>query len=52
MISTATDRLCDRSEDRQSAPGLARELLNRVRAINEFMRIHRLGGRAESDWAK
>lgn len=48
----ATDRLRDRSEDREFAPGAAREVLTRGRAINVFMRTHRLGGRAESDWAK
>jgi len=48
----ATDRLRDRAEDRQYAPNLAREVLNRGRAINAFMRRNRLGGPAESDWAK
>ena len=48
----ATDRLRDRAEDRQYAPNLAREVLNRGRSINVFMRRHRLGGQAESDWAK
>lgn len=47
----ATDRLRDRAEDREYAPNLAREVLNRGRSINGFMRTHRLGGRAESDWA-
>lgn len=47
----ATDRLRDRAEDRESAPGLVREVLNRGRSINAFMRTHRLGGKAESDWA-
>ena len=46
----ATDRLRDRSEDREYAPGAAREVLNRGRVINNFMRSNRLGGRAESDW--
>ena len=48
----ATDRLRDRSEDREYAPNLAREVLARGRSINVFMRTNRLGGRAESDWAK
>src|SRR5687767_12135437 len=48
----ATDRLRDRAEDREHAPNLAREVLNRGRSINAFMRSHRLGGRAESDWAQ
>jgi hypothetical protein len=47
----ATDRLRDRSEDQEYAPNAAREVLNRGRSINVFMRTHRLGGRAESDWA-
>lgn len=50
-FETATDRLRDRAEDQDYAPGLAREVLNRGRAINVFMRTHRLGGAAESDWA-
>jgi hypothetical protein len=48
----STDRLRDRSEDRQYAPNLAREVLSRGRSINTFMRTHRLGGQAESDWVK
>ena len=52
QFETATDRLRDRSEDREYAPNLAREVLTRGRSINVFMRSNRLGGRAESDWAK
>jgi len=48
----ATDRLRDKSEDREYAPNAAREVLNRGRNINNFMRSNRLGGRAESDWVK
>ena len=48
----ATDRLRDRAEDRDYAPNLAREVLNRGRSINAFMRTHRLGGKAESDWSR
>ena len=48
----ATDRLRDRAEDREYAPGLAREVLNRGRAINNFMTTHRLGKAAETDWAR
>ena len=48
----ATDRLRDRAEDRDYAPGLAREVLSRGRAINSFMTTHRLGKDAESDWAR
>jgi len=52
QFEQATDRLRDRAEDRQYAPNLAREVLNRGRCINTFMRRNRLGGQAESDWAK
>ena len=48
----ATDRLRDRAEDREHAPGAAREVLNRGRAINRFMTTHRLGAGAEGDWAR
>jgi hypothetical protein len=48
----ATDRLRNRAEDRESAPGAAREVLNRGRAINRFMTTHQLGPNAEGDWAK
>lgn len=52
QFEAATDRLRDRAEDREYAPNLAREVLNRGRSINAFMRNHRLGGKAESDWAQ
>lgn len=48
----ATDRLRDRAEDREYAPGAAREVLARGRAINVFMNRHHLGGGAETDWAR
>ena len=48
----ATDRLRDRAEDEKFSPGAAREVLNRGRAINVFMRTHRLRGDAEADWAR
>ena len=48
----ATDRLRDRAEDHEYSPGLAREVLNRGRAINNFMATHRLGKDAETDWAR
>ena len=51
-FESATDRLRDRSEDREYAPNAAREVLARGRSINVFMRNNRLGGRAESDWAR
>ena len=46
----ATDRLKDRYEDRGSAPGLARTVLERGRSIDRFMRRNRTGGRSEEDW--
>lgn len=52
QFEAATDRLRNRSEDREYAPNAAREVLNRGRSINVFMRKHQLGGRAESDWAR
>lgn len=48
----ATDKLKDRSEDREYSPGLAREVLTRGRVINGFMRSHHLGRQAETDWAR
>jgi hypothetical protein len=48
----ATDRLRNRAEDREHSPNLAREVLNRGRAINRFMNTHKLGGDAEGDWAR
>ena len=47
----ATDRLRGRAEDREAAPGVAREVLTRARYINTFMRSHRLSARAVADWA-
>lgn len=48
----ATDRLRERAEDQAYAPNLAREVLSRGRSINAFMRSHKLGGQAESDWVR
>jgi hypothetical protein len=48
----ATDKLKDRAEDREYSPGLAREVLTRGRAINGFMKTHRLQSEAEMDWAR
>ena len=47
-----TGPLHDRAEDKDYAPGAAREVLGRGRSINVFMRTHRLGGAAESDSAR
>jgi len=46
----ATDHLKDRYEDRGTAPGLAREVLERGRAIDRFMRRNRTGMNSEADW--
>ncbi|HET9526794.1 MAG TPA: hypothetical protein VFO99_11540 [Pyrinomonadaceae bacterium] len=48
----ATDRLRNRAEDREFAPGAAREVLNRGRAINRFMSTHHLEAGAEGDWSR
>lgn len=48
----ATDKLKDRAEDREYSPGLAREVLVRGRAINGFMKTHRLQSEAEVDWSR
>lgn len=48
----ATDKLKDRAEDQKSSPYLAREVLVRGRAINSFMRRHRLGSDADNDWVR
>ena len=46
----ATDRLKDRYEDQGYAPAAAREVLERGRDIDRFMRRNRTGQRSESDW--
>jgi hypothetical protein len=48
----ATDKLKDRAEDREYSPGLVREVLTRGRAINGFMKNHRLQSEAEVDWSR
>jgi len=48
----ATDKLKDRAEDRQYSPNLAREVLVRGRAINSFMKNHRMQNEAEVDWSR
>ena len=52
QFEEATDRLRNRAEDRESAPGAVREVLNRGRSINRFMATHQLGADAEGDWAR
>jgi hypothetical protein len=51
-FEAATDKLKDRSEDREYSPGLAREVLTRGRVINGFMRSHRLQNEAKVDWSR
>lgn len=51
-FEAATDKLKDRSEDREYSPGLAREVLTRGRVINGFMRSHRMQSEAEVDWSR
>ena len=46
----ATDRLKDRYEDQGYAPNAAREVLERGRDIDRFMRRNRTGPRSEADW--
>ena len=48
----ATDRLKDRYEDQGYAPGAAREVLERGREIDGFMRRHDVGYRSNSDWQR
>src|SRR6185436_1545240 len=48
----ATDKLKDRAEDQKHSPYLAREVLVRGRAINGFMRRHRLGSDVDNDWVR
>jgi hypothetical protein len=50
QFEEATDHLKDRYEDRGSAPGYAREVLMRGRAIDRFMRRNRAGANSEADW--
>jgi len=48
----ATDRLKDRCEDQGYAPGAAREVLERGREIDGFMRRNDTGFRSESNWPR
>jgi len=52
QFEEATDRLKDRYEDQGYAPGAAREVLERGRAIDGFMRRHDTGYRSQSDWRR
>jgi len=48
----ATDHLKSRYDDRETSPGLAREVLGRGRSIDAFMRRNRPGSRSMSDWVR
>lgn len=48
----AVDKLKDKTEDQGSAPGLLRDMLERAKAINGFMRAYRIGGQAAHDWSR
>lgn len=48
----AVDKLKEKTEDQGSAPGLLRDVLERAKMINGFMRAHRIGGQAAHDWAR
>lgn len=49
-FETATDRLRQRFESRQSVDADAQEVLNRAQVIDGFMRDYRLNTRATSQW--
>lgn len=48
----ATKRLHENFDNRRSAAGDVQNVLDRAARIDEFMYRNRLGGRAESDWAR
>jgi H2-forming N5,N10-methylenetetrahydromethanopterin dehydrogenase-like enzyme len=48
----ATKRLHENFDNRRSAAGDVQNVLDRATRIDEFMYRNRLGGRAESDWAR
>ena len=48
----AIDKLKEKTEDQGSAPGLLRDVLERAKTINGFMRAYRIGGQAAQDWAR
>lgn len=48
----AVDKLKDKTEDQGSAPALLRDVLERAKAINGFMRAYRIGGQAAHDWSR
>jgi len=50
QFEDATDHLKARSEERGVAPGFAREVLSRGRAIDRFMRRNRTSARTAADW--
>ena len=48
----AVDKLKEKTEDQGSAPGLLRDVLERAKTINGFMRAYRIGGQAAQDWSR
>jgi hypothetical protein len=50
-FETATNRLRDNFNNRQSTTADVQEVLNRAARIDRFMQRQRLGQRAESDWS-
>ena len=48
----AVDKLKEKTEDQGSAPGLLRDVLERAKTINGFMRAYRIGGQAAHDWSR
>ena len=48
----AVDKLKEKTEDQGSAPGLLRDVLERAKAINGFMRAYRIRGQAAHDWSR
>lgn len=52
VFEEATKRLHDNFDNRRSAAGDVQNVLDRAVRIDEFMYRNRVGGRAESDWAR
>ena len=51
QFEEATDKLEQKVEDQQAAPGLYKEVVKRAKVINKAMIKYKLGPEAESDWA-
>jgi DNA repair ATPase RecN len=52
QFEEATDKLEQKVEDQQAAPGLFKEVVKRAKTINKAMLKYKLGPEAEADWAK